>query len=82
MARFELVSAAIMVAVLFGTGARLGVYAGVVAHLASALVALAMALYAAVVVLKLSPQHIFLPRRAELIRAFASFVAAFRAAKT
>jgi O-antigen/teichoic acid export membrane protein len=81
MARFELMSAVIMVAMLFGTGARLGVHAGVLAHLFSALTALAMALHAAIVVLKLSPRHIFLPRRTELARALASLLASFRASR-
>jgi len=77
-ARFELLGAVIMVAILFGTGSRLGVYAGVLAHLLSALVSLSMALHAAVTVLKLSPRHILLPRRTEVARVVRDFRAAFR----
>ena len=79
MARFELVGAAIMVAILLGASSRLGVYAGVLAHVVSALVSLGMAFITSVTVLKLSPRHIFLPRRAEVTRVLRDFGAAFRA---
>ncbi|WP_295529267.1 oligosaccharide flippase family protein [Novosphingobium sp. Chol11] len=81
MARFELVGAAIMVAILLGTSSRLGVYAGVLAHMVSALVSLGMAFTTSVTVLKLSPRHMFLPRLADIVRVFGDFKAAFRANK-
>lgn len=78
MARFEMMGAIIMFVALFGTSTQLGVYAGVLAHLLSALVSLGMAFIKAVTVLKLSPRHIFLPRRADITRVFRDFRAAFR----
>lgn len=82
MARIELVGAAIMIGILLIASARLGIYAGVLAHLCSALVSLAMALHAAIVVLKLSPRHVFLPRRSDLAKVVADSRAAFRSRLT
>jgi O-antigen/teichoic acid export membrane protein len=78
MMRFELMAAGIMVITLIGTGAWLGVYAGLLAHLLGALVSLGVAFYSTVSVLKLSPRHIFLPRRGELVRVYRDFKAIFR----
>jgi PST family polysaccharide transporter len=72
MARFEFVGAIIMAVILLGGGARYGVFAGALAHIISAFISLGFALTAAVRTLKLSPTHIFLPRRSDILLVWSS----------
>ncbi len=81
MARFEFVGAGIMAVVMIGSATSLGEFSGALAHLISALVSLAMGLYACVTVLKLSPRHLFMPRRADLVRTLHDVQRALRPAK-
>lgn len=78
MARFELAGTIVMAMILVGATTQFGTLAGAFAHLASALVSLGMAFYGCVTVLKLSPRHVFLPRKSELISVFKDFGVAFR----
>lgn len=66
LAGFEFLSASIMALILFGTSSRLGIFAGVLAHIASAFVSLGVAFAGAVYTLKLSPRHIFIPHRSDI----------------
>lgn len=67
MMRFEFVGSVIMLAVLVGGGSHFGVFAGVLAHIISAFVSLAIALYAAIQTLKLSPRRLLLPSRSNIM---------------
>lgn len=67
MARFEFLGAVVMAVILFAGSAQYGVFAGALAHIISAFISLAIALFAAVRTLKLSPRHIFLPRLSDIM---------------
>ncbi|WP_298190289.1 oligosaccharide flippase family protein [Novosphingobium sp.] len=67
MMRFEFVGSVIMLVVLVGGGSHFGVFAGALAHIISAFVSLAIALYAAVQTLKLSPRRLMLPSKSNFV---------------
>ena len=67
MMRFEFVGSAIMLAILVGAGTHLGIFAGVLAHIVSAFISLAIALYAGVRTLKLSPRRLIFPPKSDIV---------------
>lgn len=78
--RFEFVGSVIMLVVLVGGGSHFGVFAGVLAHIISAFVSLAIALYAAVQTLKLSPRRLLLPSKSDIMLMWSILLRNFRPA--
>jgi O-antigen/teichoic acid export membrane protein len=74
LAGVEIVNAVVMVVALVSCLSRFGVFAGVLAHLASSLVAAIIAIALAIRVLGLSPTNMLLPRRSDIARTSTQFV--------